>query len=67
MCEFAIENKGLSDHFLIMFNVSRSGPALGPESVGSYARTINDLSASKFSGVYNFQSQTQVFEYSPCS
>lgn len=45
MREFAIENKGLSDNFL-MFNVSLSGPALGPESVGSYARTINDLSAS---------------------
>lgn len=46
MCELAIENIGLSDHFLIIFNVKLAEPTIGPESVDRRARPINALVAS---------------------
>lgn len=50
--ELTIENMGLSDHFVIMFNVTFVGLRSDPVPVGRRVRTINAASASKFSDQY---------------
>ncbi len=58
VCELAVENIGLSDHYFITFNMVFSMITRGSESAGRWVRPINTLTASEFAEA--FKSQTHL-------